>query len=67
MQSIVFGKNSVLALLQSKRAVNQILFNQQLKRDHKVQQIINLAQQQKVKYRFVHPDQLDQMSGSGQH
>jgi len=67
MPSIVFGKNSVLHLLQSGRAVNQIWFSRQIKRDSKVSRIIDLAKEQKVKYRFTQPNKLNQLAESDKH
>lgn len=59
MNNIVVGKNAVLQLLLSGQKTYQLLINRNSKNDERINVIIELAQNNKVPFRFVEQKDLD--------
>ncbi len=64
--NLIFGRNSVLELLKSGRAINKILFAEG-KRDGSAQKIFNDAKSAGIVTEFVGKNVLDKISGGGNH
>jgi 23S rRNA (guanosine2251-2'-O)-methyltransferase len=65
--NLIYGRNPVLAYLQSEQTVDQILFHAQIRKNDWFKNITKLARQQKVRYSFVPKDKLNSLTGPANH
>jgi len=65
-ESLIFGRNAVLELLRSDRAVDKV-FVKKADRSDKISEIIRLASKRKVAISYVDPIKLDKMSSGANH
>jgi 23S rRNA (guanosine2251-2'-O)-methyltransferase len=67
VENFVVGKNAVLQLLRNNHKVNQLLISRSSKKDERVAIIIELAMENKVPYRLVELEELDQRCKNVKH
>ena len=66
MEDIVFGRNSVIEILNSDRTINK-LFIQKSENHGSINKIINLAREKRIVISFVHKGKLDEMAEGQNH
>lgn len=66
MDDLVFGRNSVIELLNSDRTINK-LFIQKGENYGSIRKVIDLARQKKIVISEVHKSKLDEMTGNQNH
>lgn len=67
IENIISGKNSVIARLETGESINRIWLAEGLRRDDRLQKLMDLASKQKVKYIFVNRRRLDEICGGDMH
>jgi len=66
-RDLLSGKNAVISRMESGGSINQIWLSDTLRRDSRLQTILDLAARMKVKYQFVARRVLDELTGDEDH
>ena len=65
--NIIFGRNPIYEYLKSNKALGQILFHDQIRRNEWMEKTIKMAKQNCVKYSFVPKNKLNTIAGNVKH
>ncbi len=67
MKSVIFGKNSVVEALRAGRGIDRIFLSESLGRDNKILEILRLAREMGIEFRFIDSRGLHRLSGTDKH
>ncbi len=67
MTDVISGKNAILSRLESGHSINRIWLSETLRRDKRLQRVLDLADSNRVRYSFCARPKLDELAGGTQH